>query len=91
MSTSTTHKEVTPGAKRLHGSHVHDLKQKRHSYNISPFAAGPARNVTTGEEIDSSVIKGLLDSPKLGDKKFQEFVTERLVKGTVDFYDPIKI
>jgi len=40
MSTSTTHKEVTPGAKRLHVSHVHDLKQKLHSYNINPFAAG---------------------------------------------------
>ena len=50
----------------------------------------PQETSPRGEEIDSSVTEGLLDSPKLGDKTFQEFLTERLVKGTVDFYNPIK-
>ena len=90
MSTSTAHKEITPGPKRLVVSHFHDLKEKLYSYNMNPFATGPARNISTGAKIDSKVIEGLLKSPKIGDKKYKEFVTEILVKGTVNFYDPIK-
>ena len=72
MSTSTTHKEITPGAKRLFVSHVNDLKEKLHFYNTNPFATGPARNITTGAGIESKVIEGLLESPKIGDKKYKE-------------------
>ena len=90
MSTSSFHKELTPGARRLHFSHVQSLKAKLKAYGTDPFAAGQARNITTGEEIDHKVIEGLLNAPKLGDTLYKNFIQQRLVTGKVDFYSPIK-
>ena len=90
MSTSSFHKELTPGARRLHFSHVQSLKAKLKAYGTDPFAAGQARNITTGERIDFKVIEGLLNAPKLGDTLYKDFIQQRLVTGEVDFYRPIK-
>ncbi len=90
MTTSSLHKELTPAAKRLHRGHVKSLKEKLQGYQIDPFADVPARHITTGNEINARIIKGLLAAPELGNKKYKSFVEERLVKGTVDFYKPIR-
>ena len=36
------------------------------------------------------MIKGLLNAPKQGNERYQEFVEDRLVKGKVNIYQPIK-
>ena len=90
MATSSSHKELTHAAKRLHINHVQSLKEKLKGYQIDPFANAPACHITTGYEIDHKIIEGLLSAPKLGDEKYKKFVEERLVKGTVDYYKPIK-
>ena len=50
--TSQAHKETTPGNKRLHFEHVRSLKAKLKQNNVNIFRGGPARNLTTGREID---------------------------------------
>ena len=90
ISTSSVHKEQTPSGKKMHVAHVNALKDKLTSYQIDPFADGPARHLTTGSEIDKKVIAGLLNAPLLGNDKYLQFIDERLVKETVDFFQPIK-
>ena len=50
--TSQVHKEMTPGNKRLHFEHVRSLKAELKQNNVNIFRGGPARNLTTGREID---------------------------------------
>ena len=90
ISTSSVHKEQTPSGKKMHVAHVNALKYKLTSYQIDPFADGPARHLTTGSEIEKKVIAGLLNAPLLGNDKYLQFIDERLVKETVDFFQPIK-
>ena len=48
MSTSSVHKEQTPSGKKMHVAHVNALEDKLASYEIDPFADGPAGHLTTG-------------------------------------------
>ena len=62
----------------MHVAHVNALKYKLTSYQIDPFADGPARHLTTGSVIDKKVIAGLLNAPLLGNDKYLQFIDERL-------------
>ena len=66
------------------------MKNQLKKYNADTFGDGPAKQLTTGRIIDAKIIQGLLDVEKIGNSKYLEFVTERLVKGTKKFFDPVK-
>ena len=51
---------MTPGKTRLHFEHARSLKANLKQDNVNIFGDGPARNLTTGREIDEEVIDGLL-------------------------------
>ena len=53
------------------------LKAKIKHYNICIFKENPARNLTTGLEIDKEVIDGLLHAEEVGNKHFKAFVQDR--------------
>ena len=89
-ATSAVHKETTPSAIKQHLSHVESLKQQLTKYGCNPFSDSNAKNITTGAEIDTNIIAGLLSAPDVGNEKFLTFARERLVLGTVNFYTPIE-
>ena len=66
------------------------LKDALKSYNTNPFDKGPAKAFTSGVELNSKVIKGLLKAPTLGNEKFLECVNSRLIEQTKSIYAPIK-
>ena len=90
LSTSSVHKDQTPSGKKMHVAHFNALKDKLTSYQIDQFADRPARHLRTGSEIVKKVIAGLLNAPLLGNDKYLQFIDERLIKGTADFFQPIK-
>eukprot|EP00794_Sanderia_malayensis_P020960 gene20960-23010_t len=74
----------------MHVNHVKNLKEKLYAYNVNPFESGPACNITTRAEINQKIVEGLLKAPETGDKKHKEIVSERLMKGDLEFFAPIK-
>jgi hypothetical protein len=90
LCTSAVHKESTASAKELHVRHVSKLKQKLEDYQIDPFGSGAARHITNGKELDHQVVTDMLRAPDIGSEKYKQFVEDRLVKQTVDFFQPIK-
>jgi hypothetical protein len=90
LCTSAVHKESTASAKELHVRHVSKLKQKLEDYQIDPFGSGAALHITNGKELDHQVVTDMLRAPDIGSEKYKQFVEDRLVKQTVDFFQPIK-
>ena len=66
------------------------LKQKLEDYQIDPFGSGAARHITTGKELHRQVVTDILRAPDIRSQKYKQFVEDRLVKQTVDFFQPIK-
>ena len=66
------------------------LKQKLEDYQIDPFGSGAARHITTGKELDHQVVTDMLRAPDIGSEKYKQFVEDRLVKQTVDFFQPVR-
>ena len=90
IKVSSTHKEVTDSGKKRHQKHVLSLKKKLCDYKGDLFSSGPAKEITTGAEIDERIVKGLITAPEIGDKRYHEFVKHRLVERSVSFFAPIK-
>ena len=88
--TSSKHKEMTTDGKSLHKKHVDNLKQKLIGYGVDLFSGGAPRNIPTGVEIDEDVVNDVLRAPKVGENQFNKFVEDRLVKGRIGFFTPIK-
>ena len=65
ITISSSHKETTPGAKKMHTNNVKSLKEKFYAYKVDPFGDGVARNISTGMEIDTKGIEGLLKTPEV--------------------------
>ena len=76
--TTSVHKELTPGARKHHDAVVSKLASKVMSY-FDPFIDGPALHFETGQDIDSSIINGLLTSDSLGEDLLQNFIKKRLM------------
>ena len=62
------------------------MKEKLRDYNIDPFADGPARCLTTGQELDATMIDGSIQVGNNGEGRFNEFVKDRLVKGNLSIF-----
>ena len=90
IKTSTKSKDSTPSGFRRHRNNVKSLKNViRVSYKYNFFDDGPARSISTGKEISSDVIIGLLNSAKTGNKNFTIFVDTRLKTNTVPLFKEI--
>ena len=89
LLTSTVHKETTPGAKKAHDAHIKSLVTKLADYGTDPFS-GEARNISTGKDIYGAVLNDISTAEDLGNSKFKEFVTRRLIGKEEDFFSPIK-
>ena len=46
-----------------------------------PFAEVNARDITTGRELPKDIIENVLNADSIGNEKYLNFVTKRLVKG----------
>ena len=90
LTTDTHHKETTQNKMKRHSQHVKNLKDQLKKYNNNSFGDGPAKQLTTGKISDAKLIQGLLGAEKIGNSNYLEFVTEKLVKETKKFSDPIK-
>ena len=69
---------------------MNKLKQKLEDYQIDPFGSGAARHITTGKDLDHQVVTDMLRALDMGSEKYKQFVEDRLVKQTVDLFQPIK-
>ena len=65
------------------------FRAKLKQYNVNIVGDGPARNLTTGREIDGKLIDGLLQAEEVRNKRFIAFVQYRLVEGKKSFFEPI--
>ena len=89
--TSSTHKEVSPGAKKTHEDSIRKLVEQMGKF-LDPFADGTARHFKTGIVVDPDVVKGLLESTRVGEDLYRQFVDERLTRTDetrVSFFKPI--
>ena len=90
INTSSSHKDLSPRAMKRHKTHVNDLNRTMTKlYGIDRFSDGPAMSISSGTEIDPGIISGLLGTKDMGNKCYLDFVTQRLVDGTVQFFDRI--
>ena len=72
LHASFMHKELTPGGKKRHVKHVSSLKDTLRN-RVNVFDDGAARCISTAEEINGNVIKGLLESKDVGAAQFEKF------------------
>ena len=90
IKTNSQSKDSTASGIRKHRNNVLSLKGViRDAYKYDFFSDGEARVISTGREISSDVVSGLLNSAKRGDERFQSFVEARLKTGTVSFFAKI--
>ena len=72
-----------------HTKHVSTLKETLGTYALDLFADRPAVSISTGEEIDHSIINGLLNLKFKGNQSYLQFIDKRIIKATTSFFDPI--
>ena len=90
IKTSSSSKDSTPSGFRRHTTNVERLKNvSRHSYKYDFFDNGPARVITTGQEIDVHVINDILTSGERGNMYFETFVENRLKTNKVPFFQKV--
>ena len=69
----------TTSGKNVFLNHVQSLKAKLLEYEMDPFQSRPARDLTTGKELDNDIIQGLLDAPQTEEDCFRQFVNNHLL------------
>ena len=89
IKTSSIHRESTPSGIRRHADNVSELKLTACETYQFQFFSGPPRAISTGKEIDASVISGLLSNAEHGNQAFMEFTKERLITGKSSLFHNI--
>ena len=74
----------------LKPEHIKNLKQKLCGYGTDPFSNDAPRYLPTGKIIESAVVSDIICASELGLSQYKAFINDRLIKGTVKFYNPIK-
>ena len=64
----------------MYRKHDESLKSQLKDYNIDPFEDSSAICINTSQEINFSVVEGLLQASELDNEKYLNFVKERLVE-----------
>ena len=68
LHTSSKHKETTINHKRMHQKHAENLKLQLKDYNGDPFEKISEICISTGQEINFSVLQSLLQASRQGNK-----------------------
>ena len=89
IKTSSKHKELTAGGKKIHQKHVSSIKARIQQLGIDPFAKGPPVSFSNGVEIQSDIVKDMLRAEEVGKMAKMKFIKERLVDGSKSFFEPI--
>ena len=76
--------------KRLHYEHVNNLKKTLNGYGIDPFSDQPPRHIANGTEIAKNVAEDMIKAGSIGEKQFDDFVSQRLITHSVAFFSAIK-
>ena len=66
------------------------MKQKLCGYDIDPFTNDVPRHLPTGKIIEAAIVSDIIRASELGFSQYKAFINDRLIKGTVKFYTPIK-
>ena len=66
------------------------MKNKLRGYGVDPFSTGFPKHISRGDRIDDSIVNDMLRAAEVGMTQFKAFIEERLVKGKVSFFSPIK-
>ena len=74
----------------MHAEHVRNLKNKLRGYGVDPFSTSFPNQNLRGDRTDDSIVNDMLRAPKVGMTQFKAFIEERLVKGNLSFFSPIK-
>ena len=77
LHASSKNKETKISHKRMHQKHVENLESQLKDYNVDPLGDTSAICISTGQEIDFSVLQGLLQTSDLANEKYLNFVRER--------------
>ena len=67
------------------------MKTKLHGYGVDPFSSESTKHIPSENKIDGVVVIDMLRAKTLGLEQYTQFVIDRLVKGTVEFFVPITI
>ena len=89
IKTSSKHKELSPGRKKMHSRHVAQLKNQLVQYGMDPFSDDKPRSFATGVEIPSNIVDDMMGAAKLGSKQYENFTKECLVIGSKGYFEPI--
>ena len=60
LHTTPKHKGTTTSYRQMHEKHVENLKSQLKDYNLYPFEVSSAICISTGQEIDFSVVQVLI-------------------------------
>ena len=69
LNTSSKHKENTLNSKKIHQKQIESLKLKLKDYKIDPFGNSPTIHISSGQEIDTSILQWLLKGSELDNEK----------------------
>ena len=79
FKTSSKHKELCNGSKKIHSKHVTKLKKQLVLYGIDPFSYDKPRSFATGVEIPSNIVNDMMGAAKLGSKQYENFLKNALL------------
>ena len=66
------------------------MKQKLCGYSIDPLCNDAPRHLPTGKIIEAGIVSNIIRVPELGLLQYKAFINDRLIKGPVKSYTPIK-
>ena len=90
QKTSSRDKELTPWGIKIYVKLVKNLKQKLCGYSIDALCNDAPRHLPTGKIIEAGIVSNIIRVPELGLLQYKAFINDRLIKGPVKFYTPIK-
>ena len=94
MKTTSTHKEITPPGIKIHVEHVKNLTQQFLDMVLILFLM-ILQDISindlpsTDKVTEAAVVTDMVRASELGMSQYKAFITDRLIKGTVKFYNPI--
>ena len=77
LLTSSEHKEITLAARKKHENMIKRLITKLGEV-LDPFSSRPAKSIESGVLLDDLIVKGLLKSEEIGEKRLQDFILKRM-------------
>ena len=89
LHTSSKHKETAISNKRMHKMYVKNLKSQLKDDSVEHFENSSSIFITTGEDIDLSVLQGPPHASEQCNEKCLNSVEKRLVKGVKSVFEPI--